>query len=269
MKKAILFLLAAPILLYVIAAASLFFLQRNFLYFPTPAVAHEGAEAFYLEHDGLQLKIWKIANGKDRAVIYFGGNAENVARNINDFQDVLPGYDIFLANYRGYGGSEGEPTEDGLYADALALYDHVKNDYADISIIGRSLGSGVATYVAANRPVEQLALITPYDSVESVAEKKFPIFPVSFLLKDKYESVITSELWLDKFTSVTLMLLARIMTASFPETSIYQYRKPNWRLLKLKNFRNKFIKRDRRDSKLRTDHLQLSFQISGILDSLA
>lgn len=92
-------------------------------------------------------------------------------------------------NYRGYGGSTGSPTEAGLYADAIALYDQVKPQHKNISIIGRSLGSGVATYLGTNREVQKMALVTPYDSVTNVAQATFPMYPMSLLLNDKYDSV--------------------------------------------------------------------------------
>ena len=92
-------------------------------------------------------------------------------------------------DYRGYGGSTGEPTEKGLYSDALKLYDTIKGKHNRISIGGRSLGSGIATYVAAHREVSKLALITPFDSIVNVAQGRYPIYPVSFLLHDKYDSV--------------------------------------------------------------------------------
>ncbi|MEA3433585.1 MAG: alpha/beta hydrolase, partial [Campylobacterota bacterium] len=91
-------------------------------------------------------------------------------------------------DYRGYGGSTGEPTEEGLYSDALKLYDTIKPKHSRISIGGRSLGSSIATYVAAHREVSKLALITPFDSIVNVANGRYPIYPVSFLLHDKYDS---------------------------------------------------------------------------------
>jgi len=95
---------------------------------------------------------------------------------------------LFLVNYRGYGGSTGTPSEDGLFADAVAVYDYVRARYPRVSVVGRSLGTGVAIYLSSVRNVEKLVLITPYDSIENVAKKHFPIFPISFLLKDKFNS---------------------------------------------------------------------------------
>jgi len=101
---------------------------------------------------------------------------------------MFPGYTIYLANYRGFGGSSGAPTEQHLFTDALRLYDHITSEHAAISAFGRSLGTGVASFVAANRPLDKLALVTPYDSVERVAQARYPIFPIGLLLKDKFDS---------------------------------------------------------------------------------
>jgi pimeloyl-ACP methyl ester carboxylesterase len=94
-----------------------------------------------------------------------------------------------MLSYRGYGESEGVPTEKGIYSDALALYDNVSKRHGAVSIIGRSLGSAVATYVAANRETDKIALITPFASIENLAKLQFPIFPVALILKDKHMSV--------------------------------------------------------------------------------
>ena len=102
-------------------------------------------------------------------------------------------FTVYLINYRGYGGSTGTPTEEGLYSDALALYDLVHVDHESISVMGRSLGSGIATYLASERPVSRLALITPYDSIKNVAQSHVPIYPIGLLIKDEYNSLEKAE----------------------------------------------------------------------------
>ena len=123
-----------------------------------------------------------------RALIYFGGNAEDVAANVDALSGALPGHSLYLVNYRGYGGSTGTPSEAALFADALAVYDHVRTRHPQTSVLGRSLGSGVAVYLASERPVERLVLVTPFDSLLNVARTHFRILPAGLLLKDRYES---------------------------------------------------------------------------------
>ncbi len=76
----------------------------------------------------------------------------------------------------------------GSSADALAVFDHVRAEYTDITVVGRSLGSGVAVYLASERPVNRLVLVTPFDSLVNVAQGHFRYLPVRWLLKDRYDS---------------------------------------------------------------------------------
>ena len=163
--------------------------QRSFVYFPTAESQDNHGQVLNLLSNDEQLKIWVLNPNKTNAIFYFGGNAESVEYNNQPFQTWFPNHTLYLMNYRGYGGSTGSPTETALYADALALYDQVSTLHKSISIIGRSLGSGVATYLGANREVKQLALVTPYDSVANVAQAAYPMYPMSLLFKDKYDSI--------------------------------------------------------------------------------
>lgn len=123
-----------------------------------------------------------------RALLYFGGNAEDVSRNLPGFSVAFPGSAIYLPHYRGYGGSSGSPSEEALFADGLTLFDEVHSRHPNIDVIGRSLGSGIAVYVASRRPVARLVLVTPFDSLQDLAAIQYPYIPVRWLLLDKFES---------------------------------------------------------------------------------
>lgn len=123
-----------------------------------------------------------------RALIYFGGNAEDVSRNLPEFAEAFPDYAVYLLNYRGFGGSGGSPSEAAIAEDALALFDQVYASHPQIAVVGRSLGSGVAVRLASQRPVQQLILVTPYNSLEEIAAQQYPWVPVKWLLKDRFES---------------------------------------------------------------------------------
>jgi pimeloyl-ACP methyl ester carboxylesterase len=140
-------------------------------------------------NNGIELRGWIVNPKQDKALLYYGGNAEGIEQNISFFQNILPNYSVYLIPYRGYGDSMGEPTENGLYSDALHIYDQLVTQHTKISLLGRSLGSGIATYVAARRNIEKLILVTPYDSIENVAKGVYWMLPVSLLLKDKYNSL--------------------------------------------------------------------------------
>lgn len=176
---------------YVAVCAWLYFAQRSLLYFPTPERPLPQAESITLPSGQETLRIWARPHQGPGAVLYFGGNADDVAAHFNDFAGAIPARAVYLVNYRGYGGSTGMPSEAGLFQDALAVYDWVRTRHSDIAVIGCSLGTGVAVYLAAARKVDRLVLVTPYDSLLDVAREKygFRLFPVSLLLKDKYDSV--------------------------------------------------------------------------------
>lgn len=163
--------------------------QRSMIYQPTPEVSRPIYKAIYLEHDNTKLKIWRLHEGEEKGVVFFGGNADAVEHYLPLFDKIFPNICVYLVNYRGYGGSSGNVTERGLYSDALAVYDKIQPLHTSIEVIGRSLGTGIACYLASQRDVEKLILITPFDSVLHVAQNIFPIYPMSILLQDQYRSI--------------------------------------------------------------------------------
>lgn len=174
--------------IYLLLAAFLYVFQRKLIYFPMAIDPAFSAEEIVVDNRGTRLHGWILNPGKARAVIYFGGNSEMITHRRGFFEDVFRDYSVYLINYRGYGNSEGSPSEAGFFSDALAIYATVSSRHESISAYGRSLGSGVAVYLAANRPLEQLILLTPYDSVAAVAQKIYPLFPVRYLIKDRFDS---------------------------------------------------------------------------------
>lgn len=150
--------------------------------------------------DGTKLHGWLVKpQGSERAplVLYYGGNAEEVSHMLEAIGDPLrgdtPGVAWLVVNYRGYGASEGSPSERSLVADALAHYDHASSlpgiDPARIFALGRSLGSGVAVQLAAHRPVRALILVSPYDSIAAVAKRYYWYLPVDWMLKHRFDSI--------------------------------------------------------------------------------
>jgi len=173
---------------YMALVAFVYANQRSQIYFRTPESLHPLAQALWVDSEGERIKVWVVARPGSRALLYFGGNAEDVAGNVDLFTEAFPDRSLYLVNYRGYGGSSGRPTEAGLRADALAVFDHVRRERAEIAVMGRSLGSGVAVQLASERPVERLVLVTAYDSLVNVAREYFRWLPVGLLLRDRYES---------------------------------------------------------------------------------
>lgn len=189
---------------YISLCTMLFFTQRSMIYHPPPESSTSRATPLYLTNHNIKLKVWQLHPEKQRALIYFGGNAEDVALNIPQFSELFQNHTIYLHNYREFSGSEGKPTEQALYSDALLLYEHVAGHHQTIDIAGRSLGTGVATFLAAHRKTNSLVLITPFDSLTSVASWYFPFLPVTLLMKDRFESIN----YASKLTMPKLVIIA-------------------------------------------------------------
>jgi fermentation-respiration switch protein FrsA (DUF1100 family) len=166
-RQALLYLLV-PAGLYAALCVLMFFTQRSQIYFPVRESAVPGATPMLFAGDGARIKVWTVERPGPAALLYFGGNAEDVGASIGVFARRLPDHSLFFVNYRGYGGSTGEPSERALVADAIGLYDRLRARYPDVSVIGRSLGSGVAVQLAAARRLERLALVAPFDSLVNV-----------------------------------------------------------------------------------------------------
>jgi uncharacterized protein len=195
---------ALAVVVYGVLCALLYLSQDRLLYFPTPESSHPQARDLRLKSDGAIVKVWELHPNAPGALIYFGGNGDDVAEYLEEFDTAFPNRAIYLMNYRGYGGSTGSPSERALISDAEIAYDWIAARHDHITVIGRSLGTGIAIALATRRPVERLVLTTPYDSVANVAAERFPWFPVRWLIKDPYDSVSR----IGKVRSPVLVLIA-------------------------------------------------------------
>ncbi|MET0988918.1 MAG: alpha/beta hydrolase [Steroidobacteraceae bacterium] len=176
----------------------LYVLQDSLVFFPRPN--DPGLEREWQDRrieiqtpEGTLVGWWArgAAPASGTVVLYFGGNAEDVLYTAESAKHFAAER-MLLMNYRGYGLSPGKPSQAGLFEDALAIYDHVRATgiSADrIVVMGRSLGSGVAAMLAANRPVRGVVLITPFDSLGAVAAHHYRGLPVSALLKHPFPSI--------------------------------------------------------------------------------
>lgn len=191
MKK----LLLGVVGLYLVAMGYLYFTQNDQL-FPAKSIVKEAkVSGDAIESLTLRVKEDVVLDGvlrKDEEegaglILYFGGNADDATRFVV-YTKELQGYDVIAFNYRGYVGSTGTPSEEALFEDALKIYDTYAKG-RKVVVIGRSLGTGVATYLASKRVVDGLVLLTPYDSILSLAKLKYPFFPIDLLLKNKFETV--------------------------------------------------------------------------------
>ncbi len=187
-KKIFITIFSIVIVLYFGVGLFLYSFQFKLLYHPTPNIKIDYPNII-LDQDGTDIMVHILHRGRKNAIIYFGGNGESMAKSANYIAQQFPDFTCYLMDYRGYGGSKGKPREKDIYKDALALYDYIAKRHNEINIGGRSLGSGIATYVAARREVNRLALITPYDSILAIAQERYSIYPANLLLKDRYNSI--------------------------------------------------------------------------------
>ena len=190
--KPLLLLLALFAVIYLGICGYMYGQQRKMIYQGGSTRVSAEQTNFSLQRPDVLLRGWQIhpATKAQSAVIYFGGNAENVERRLPQLAAALPRSDIYMLAYRGYGASDGEPTEDLLEADAMALFDEVRrlHPQAPITVIGRSLGTGVASAVAAARQPAKLVLVTPFDSILNTVRGIYGWLPVGLLLKDRFDS---------------------------------------------------------------------------------
>lgn len=185
-------------IVYVAILILMYFFQEKLIFFAQP-IANPYVNRFTeheitFEHDDVKLHGWfvrKDITAETPLIIYYGGNAEEVSGNLLDLKSY-PDSAILFMNYRGYGKSEGKPSEKKLVSDALFILDEIvqkeKIDLQHVVLLGRSLGSGVATQVAYQRKVGGVILITPFDSLANVAKSHYPVFPVKLLVRHPFES---------------------------------------------------------------------------------
>jgi pimeloyl-ACP methyl ester carboxylesterase len=173
--------------------------QDSLIFFPQPlpearraAIAQRSAvDSLFIDAaDGTRLHAWHVrGSGGSSLVMYFGGNAEEVSWMMDDAARRTPEVSWLLVDYRGYGASGGSPSEKGLTADAIRWYDQVSTQYKNIYVFGRSLGSGVAVQLAAQRAIAGVILVAPFDSLVEVGKHYYPFLPVNWMLRHRFDSV--------------------------------------------------------------------------------
>lgn len=189
------------VLFYLMLCAALFLFQRRLLYAPDtlyypPAETglEQVEEVTATTADGLTLTGWWLESADERPVLlYFQGNGGNIAGRAGKAEIMRAGgYSVLLAGYRGYGGNPGSPSETGLIADGRAWLEYLLArgiPPGRIVLYGESLGSGVATALAAERDVGAVVLEAPFTSIRAIAETRYWYVPVRWLLRDPFDSL--------------------------------------------------------------------------------
>jgi len=186
---------------YLIILTYIYLFQRNLLYHPSDnsyqgdKINFDYKEIFIQNKEGIKLKAW--LHEKDlinkKTIIFFHGNAGNL-RNRNYKLNELSKFDVnfLIVAYRGFSGNQGKPSEQGLYEDARSSLDWLKIKGVkekNLILYGESLGTAVAIEAAQNKDLAGIILESPFTSMVELAQKYYPVLPVKFLLKDKYETI--------------------------------------------------------------------------------
>ena len=196
--KGLLALLVVLGLLY----AGLVLGERFFIYFPTRELSATPADAglefvdvTFEAEDGVDLHGWWVpGRSDDVTLLWFHGNAGNLGDRVG-LLDLLHdelGIGIFAIDYRGYGRSEGKPSEDGLYADAQAALEEAQNhsgaEPEEMVVFGQSLGAAVAVELASSHPVRGVVLEGAFTSIRDMARHQYSFLPVGPLLRTSFDS---------------------------------------------------------------------------------
>ena len=182
---------------YVMIGLALYFFQEKLLFLPTTLEQsyefnfdYNLDELFLKPEEGVTINAlhFKVENPKG-IILYFHGNSGDLSRwgKVAEYF-VKKQYDVLVMDYRTYGKSIGTLGEKGFYKDAQYCYDYLLQHYSDtqITLYGRSLGTGIASFIAAENEPKQLILETPYYSILDVAKDRFPMFPLEKLLKYQF-----------------------------------------------------------------------------------
>ncbi|MCS7019849.1 MAG: alpha/beta fold hydrolase [Cytophagales bacterium] len=185
--------------LYALLCAAAYFGQTYVIFHPVPLPSNHvfRFEAHFDEYtlftpDGEQLNLLHFKHSQQPSkgvVLYYHGNADNLERWGKYSKTFLSlGYDFIVWDYRGYGKSTGFPTTENMHNDAELVYQFVRKRYKPTQIIiyGRSLGTGLAAYVASRYAAKRLILETPYHSFAEVAHSYVPFLPYSGLLRYEF-----------------------------------------------------------------------------------
>jgi fermentation-respiration switch protein FrsA (DUF1100 family) len=183
------------------AGLVLLFVKQRAMLFPIPTAERtapaaagfpQAEEHVLTTSDGEKVIVWHVPAKPGRAVVlFFHGNGDFLAGRVSRFKGITAdGTGLIALSYRGYAGSTGAPSEQGLLQDAAAAYAFATERYDAQRIIawGFSLGTGVAVAVASGHPVGKLILEAPYTSTADVAASLFRFIPIRLLMRDQFHS---------------------------------------------------------------------------------
>lgn len=202
MKRRLLRLAVILPLVVIVFTVAVVLFEDRFIYFPSregdwealsrAGVAHE--DVWLTCADGVRIHAWYLpAEGARATILYLHGNAGNIADRADWIERMtgLPA-NVLAIDYRGYGRSDGEPSEAGLYADAEAAYRHLvaRGERAErIILLGESLGGGPAVELASRLPVGGVILMGPFTGARDMASRVMPLLPVRWFMRTRFDNL--------------------------------------------------------------------------------
>jgi len=184
-----------------VSIALVYIFQSRFVYFPIRTLSTDPSsiglrfeDVYFETEDGVTLHGWFIPHDGARGVILFcHGNAGNISHRLDSIRVFHRlGLDVFIFDYRGYGQSEGKPTERGTYEDAEAAWRYLIEEHqvipSEVVVFGRSIGGAVGAWLAQNHKPRLLILESTFTSLRDVAATLYPFFPVKRLLRFEYNT---------------------------------------------------------------------------------
>lgn len=206
MKRLLFRMLQSVILIVLLSwaglAFALYFLQPKLIYFPHKELQADPKQAgleyrdiLFHTRDGLALHAWYIPHPDERGkVLFLHGNAGNISHRLESikiFHDL--GLSVFIFDYRGYGKSDGRPSEQGTYLDALAAWDYLdqrlNKDKRPVYIFGRSLGGAIASWLAAEVDATGVILESTFTSIMDMGKHYYPYLPIRLITRIRYDSL--------------------------------------------------------------------------------
>lgn len=195
-------IIVCGLLFYILFLLLLFFSQDSMLYIPGDRILRTKPSDLGLRYEDIHLTTadhvsihgWLMTVDKPRGVVIFcHGNAGNISHRVDNLRLFAElGFSVLIFDYRGYGQSGGKPTETGTYLDGEAVYDYLvevkKIKPEKIVVFGRSMGAGIATYIASKRECGGLIIESAFSSVPDIGQQLYPFLPVRLLSRYSYDS---------------------------------------------------------------------------------
>ncbi|MBS56540.1 MAG: alpha/beta hydrolase [Rickettsiales bacterium] len=191
----------SSIILYIFLGLILYILQRRILFNKSGIPKHPSEYGLYSvkeiliqTQDGIDLLSWYCEGDKKLPLLlYFHGNSFDIGERAYRIKKYIDeNWNVLIVSWRGFSGNKGFPNEQNLYLDAEATLKWIKNNtnfkLKEIVVYGESLGTGVAVEIGTRYQFYSIILEAPFTSIPDIAQKRYKIYPVKYLVKDKFDN---------------------------------------------------------------------------------